>query len=200
MDPAVVQLDLCAFRDALERVIGILHTHAARNVPVLCDGIFQQISHHRVAVNGIILMRGEIAVNFRERLGAVVVVGVDDGERRINDMARRQHRVGGSPRLCAALRDGIALRQIVQLLEYVTHLHHLGDTVPDRLPERLLNLVLDDEYHRLEARAPGVVQGIVDDDLSVVPHRIDLFQASVAAAHSGGHHDKDRFFIHKNPS
>lgn len=56
-----------------------------------------------------------------------------------------------------------------------------------------LDLVLDDEHHGLEARAAGVEDGIVDDELAVAAHRVDLLEAAVAAAHAGGHNNEYRF-------
>ena len=42
----------------------------------------------------------------------------------------------------------------------------------------------------LKASAPGVKQGKVDDLLPTQPHRINLLQTAVPAAHSGSHNDQ----------
>ena len=96
--------------------------------------------------------------------------------------------MGGAPRLDAALRHGEALGQLFQLLVGVADLEPgAHGTGTDGLFKRLLDLVLDDKDHRLKARPTGVVEGVVDDKFSVGTHRVHLFQATVTAAHTGGH-------------
>ena len=138
-------------------------------------------------------MGGEVIVDDLERLRAVVVVGIDDGEGAVDVGLCGQHRVAGTPGLHAALGDGVALGQLIQLLEGVLHVHHPGHAVADGSFESLFDLVLDDEDDRLEACAAGVVQGIIHDDLTAGTHRIDLLHAAVAAAHAGSHDHQDRF-------
>ena len=138
-------------------------------------------------------MGGQVIVHHPEGLGAVVVVGVDDRERTVDEVLCCQHGVAGAPGLDAPLRDGKACGQFVQLLEGVFHVHSLGHAVADGGLERRLDLMLDDEDHRLKACAAGVVERIVHDDLAVRAHRVDLLHAAVAAAHAGRHDHQYRF-------
>ena len=103
----------------------------------------------------------------------------------------------GAPGLDPAFRHGVACGQLFQLLESVFHVHGLGHTVADGGLEGLLDLMLDDKDHGLEACAAGVVERIIHDDLPVGAHRVDLLHAAVTAAHAGRHHDQYRF-VHNN--
>ena len=101
--------------------------------------------------------------------------------------------MGSAEGLHAALGNGVALGQLGQFLIGVLYVDDLGETLTDGGLEGLLNLVLDDEDHRLKAGALGVINGIVDDQLAVVAYRVKLLQSAVAAAHTGGHNDQNRF-------
>ena len=70
-------------------------------------------------------MGGQILIDDLEGLGAVVIVRVDDGEGPINEVFCGQHGVTGAPGLNAALGDGEACGQLIQLLESVFHVHPL---------------------------------------------------------------------------
>ena len=104
--------------------------------------------------------------------------------------------MGGAPGLYALLGDGVALGQIVQLLIGILHVDDLAQTVADGGLEGILDLMLDDEDHGLKAGAAGVVDGVVNDELIVVANRVHLLKSAVAAAHTGGHDNEDRFGLH----
>ena len=100
--------------------------------------------------------------------------------------------MGGAPGLGTSLGDGVPLGQVGQLLEGVLHVDDLGQAVADSGFEGVLDLMLDDENHRLKSCPAGVVDGIVDDELAVVAHGVDLLQTTVTASHTGGHNDQNR--------
>ena len=58
--------------------------------------------------------------------------------------------------------------------------------------------MFDDEHDGLKSRPARIVSGIVNNDLAVVAHRIDLLQAAVPAAHARCHNHKDGFLIHNS--
>ena len=134
-----------------------------------------------------------------EALGAVVVVSVDNCKGRVaNCFLRHQDGVGGAPGFDTAFRHGETFGQLFQLLESIAHLKPgtLG-AYAHSLFERLLDLVLDDEHHRLKPGTAGIVQAVINNCLAAGPHGVDLLQTTVTAAHTGGHYHKDRFFRHK---
>ena len=193
MDAALIGLDAGALGDAVEGAVLVEGADAAGDAAIFGNGVLEQVAHHAVVVDLAVGVSGEVIVDDLERLRAVVVVGIDDGEGAVDVGLCGQHRVAGTPGLHAALGDGVALGQLIQLLEGVLHVHHPGHAVADGSFESLLDLVLDDEDDRLEACAAGVVQGIIHDDLTAGTHRVDLLHAAVAAAHAGSHDHQDRF-------
>ena len=193
MDAVLIGLDAGALGDAVEGAVLVEGADAAGDAAVLGDGVPEQVAHHAVVVDLAVGVGGEVIVDDLERLRAVVVIGIDDGEGAVDEGLCGQHRVAGTPGLHAALGDGVALGQLIQLLEGVLHVHHPGHAVANGSFESRFDLVLDDEDDRLEACAAGVVERIIHDDLTVRPHRVDLLHAAVAAAHAGSHDHQDRF-------
>ena len=59
--------------------------------------------------------------------------------------------------------------------------------------------MLDYEYHRFKSCAAGIIHGVVNDQLAVAAHGVDLLQTAVATAHTGSHDDQIRFFLHVVP-
>ena len=143
-------------------------------------------------------MGAQVVVDELEALRAVVVVGVDDRKRRVADgLLGHENGMGGAPGLDAALRHGKALGQLFQLLVGVADLEPgAHGTGTDGLFKRLLNLVLDDKDDSLEPGAAGIVQAVVEDGLAGRADGVDLFESAVAAAHTGGHDNEDRFGLH----
>ena len=97
-----------------------------------------------------------------EGLLAVVVVGVDDGERGIQNALAGQHSLAGTPGFGTAFGQRDAGRQGVQFLVGVGNLNaKLGadafDPVPDCCAESIGNIVADDEHNLVEACFDGVM-------------------------------------------
>ena len=75
------------------------------------------------------------------------------------------------------------VRQGVQFLKSVAQLDAEAgadalDAVADGLPERLFDVVADDEHDLVKARFDGVVDGIIHDDLAVGAHGRQLLDAA----------------------
>ena len=166
--------------------------HAPGNVAVFAQSVLQQITHHgHVAL---VLQMGQMVIGQTEGLRAVKIVGVDGAEGRVHQLPGRQHRVARAPGLFAALGDGKALRQIVHFLIGVLDLHLAAGPVADDLPEQGLVFPLDDDNGLFKARPFRVEKGVIQNDLAVAAHGVDLLQPAVAAAHARGHNDQYRLF------
>ena len=159
---------------------------------VIGDGVLQAVGHH--SVFAAVRVAAQVVVDDLERLRPIVVVGVDDGKGAVDEGLGGQRRLGGAPGLGPPLWDGVALRQVVHALEGVSHIHMALHPGADALLEIRLDLMLDDENHRLKSRPPGVVDGIIQNDLVVTAYGVHLLAPAVAAAHARGHDDEDRLF------
>jgi len=84
-------------------------------------------------------------------------------------------------------------RQHAKRLNGVDRLHLALDAFADGLAKILFHILAEDDDRPAEAGAPGVVDGVFHYDLTARPHRVDLLEAAVPAAHSGGHDNKRRF-------
>ena len=134
---------------------------------------------------------------------AVIVIGVDDGKRLLQNALAGQNRLPGAPGLGAALRQADALRQRVQRLIGVGDLHtQLGaglfDAVADGLTERVLDVLADDEHDLVEPGLDGIMDGKIHDDLAVGADSGQLFDTAAEPGTDAGSHD-DQSSFHKHP-
>ena len=186
--------DLGALGDAGQHPVAAHLADAAGDAAVFGHGVFHLVAHHAVLVFVAVGVGGQVIVNDLEGLGAVVVVRIDDRKGPVDQVPGAEHRLPGAERLGPPFRHSVGGGQIVQGLEGVLHLHQVGQPVPDHFPEGRLVLLADDEDDFFKAGAPGVKNGIVDDDLPAWAHRVELFHAAVAAAHPGSQYDQYGFF------
>ena len=192
-----IGLDAGALGHAVQGAVRVGHAHAAGHAAVLRHRVAEQVAHHAVVVIAAVLVGGQVIVHHPERLGAVVVIGVDHRKGAVDEVLGGQHGVAGAPGLDPAFRHGVACGQLFQLLESVFHVHGLGHPVADGGLEGILDLVLDHKDHRLKAGPAGVVERIIHDDLAVGAHGVDLLHTAVTAAHACRHHDQYRFVHNK---
>ena len=101
--------------------------------------------------------------------------------------------MGGAPGLRPPLRYSEALRELVNLLEHIPHVEILLHAGAYGVLEVLLDGVLDDEYHLAKAGLPCVIQGIVNNAVSLIVNWGNLLQSAETGTHSGSHNDKYRF-------
>ena len=190
-------LDVRALRDALEHAIA-LRADAARHAAVCRDGVAQAEAHHGIRPLG--ARHGEKIIQQAVGLDAVIIIGIDNGERPVNLGRSAQHGMGRAPRLRAARRHGIARRQRVELLIGIAHVERRGHGRADAFTKLLGRVLLDDEHDLAEARAVSVKERIVQQKMAVLVHGRRLLRPSKAAAHAGGHDDQTglihRFSLH----
>ena len=179
-----------ALGNALE--VAVLHlAHATGDVAALGDGVDEVVAHHGVLVGGALFL--EEVEDGLHGGSAVIIVGVQHGEGAIHGVTGAGDGVTRAPRLGAALGNGVALGNLIHLLEHVLHLEVLLHAIADDLAEISLDLLLDDKDHLAETGLPCIVHGKVDDDVALIVHRGDLLQAAETGAHAGCHNDQYRF-------
>ena len=198
VDAAGVLFDAGALVNAGEVTLAVGDADAASHAAVIRHGLAQLVAHHVVVVGVSILGVAEGVIDHAEGGGAVIVVGVDDRKGRVaNGLPGAQHRVAGAPGLGASLGDGVAGGDVVQLLIGVADLHGAFlQPLADGLHEVLADGFLDDDNSGIETGFVGVIKGIVQNRFALTSHRVDLLQSAVAAAHTGGHDDENRFAYH----
>ena len=180
--------------------MGLVHlADAAGHGAVVAQGVLQHKAGHG-QITGLV---GRVALQKvmqpDKGLLAVVVVGVDDGERLLDDALAGQHGLTGAPGLGASLRHGIPCGDILQRLKGVVDLNaQLGadllNAVADGLLEGILDVVADDKDDLVKAGLDRVMNGIVHDDLAVGTHSRQLFDAAAeAGANACSHNNQSSF-------
>ena len=150
---------------------------------VFGDRVAQPVGNHGVLV--FCALTGHELIECPVSAGAVKIIRVDDGKRSVDLIGGAERGMGGSPGFDPAFRYGKALRQLVQFLEHQADVKILCHAVRHSGAEVCFDRVLDDEHHFAEARLPGVVQGKIDDGMSVVVDRGNLLETAETAAHAG---------------
>ena len=116
-----------------------------------------------------------------EGVAAIVVIGVDDAERGLNDVFAAKDRMTGAEWLGAAFwQDGGILDDIIDI-------DRLSDTVADELFEFLFDILTDDKDDFIKASLLRIEDGEVQDAFAVVRDGLGLLKSAEAAAHTGGH-------------
>ena len=175
-----------ALRHADKESLSVGLTHAAADGAVLREGVFQTVAHHAVAAAHA-LEGAQVVGHDLEGVATVEVVGIDDGERLVDELLGHEDGVVGPPGLLATFGDGEAGGQAVELLIGVLHLDAVSVVLGiDARLELLLKGVADDEDHLAEAGADGVFNAVVEDDFPVGAEAVELLETAVAATHAGG--------------
>jgi hypothetical protein len=104
----------------------------------------------------------------------------------------RENRVRGAPGLGALGRPREPAGEGVHVLEAVRGVDAPRIPRQDLLLEVLLEIAADDEHDLAEAGAERVEDGVVHHGLAVRPHRVELLEATVTAAHAGSEDEKGR--------
>ena len=178
------------------QVVGVVHlADAAGDSAVVAQGVFQHKARHGQVAGLVGRVALQKVVQLDKSLFAVVVVGVDNGERLLDDALAGQHSLAGAPGLAAALGHGVPGGNVLQRLERVVDLNaQLGadflDAVADGLFESVLDIVADDKDDFVKPGLDGVMNGIVHDDLAVGADGCQLLDAAAeAGADTSGHNN-----------
>ena len=102
--------------------------------------------------------------------------------------------MGGAPGFFAPGGHGVGGGQVVEGLEGVTDIELALVFAADRVAERVLHVAADHEDHAVEAGAAGVEDRVIDHPFPAGADGVDLFQATIAAAHTGG--EDHEGFVH----
>lgn len=100
----------------------------------------------------------------------------------------------GAEGLDAAFRDAVACGELVKLLVSIADFHggrcqalaHSGHKI-------FFNGLFDKDDGSAESGLIGIINGVVQDGLSVAAQGINLLESAVTAAHPGSKDDENRF-------
>jgi len=106
--------------------------------------------------------------------------------------------MAGPPGLLPARRHGEAIGKVLHLLEDVRNVDLVFDRAAHPVAKDLFDLVTDHKDHFAEAGPQCVVNGVVDDQLTMGPNRVSLFEPAVATP-DPGREDDDRALGHDAP-
>ena len=179
--------------------LGIIGADAAGNAAVLGKRVFQFEADDAVLPLCGGVGAAPVGQNL-ERFLAIEIVPVDDGERLPDDIGGHEHGVGGAPgfytlgiqgetggNLGEFLGDENELQRCpVHGFHAFVFLLHVGFHL-------VLERLADNIDHLAETGGYGVVDGIINNGLSVGAQAIHLFQATITAAHTGSQDKQGRF-------
>ena len=108
--------------------------------------------------------------------------------------------IGDSPWFYAAYRHRKSIRNILKFLKNISNFHKSLCSFADGLTENLFVFSFNNKDHLFEACADSIINGKINDDMSVGIDGVNLFQPAITAAHAGCHNYKYRFLHLSVPS
>src|SRR5699024_4655867 len=105
-----------------------------------------------------------------------------------------------TPGFHTSFRHFESLRDVVQILERVFHIHDLRHSVSDSLFKICLILFLDDKDDLFKSCPLCIKNREIHNDMSFFVHRVDLLQSAVPASHTCRHNHQNRFLHLSSPS
>ena len=137
----------------------------------------------------------KIAICLFIRLFSIVIIRIDHKERFMYQVFAAKDSLSGSPRLCPSLEFiFILFRDIIQLLKCIGSLHLLFNALSYNLFEIFLQILSDHKHNFIKPGFKGIIYGIIHDNLSVWPYRLQLLDPTTkTASYSSGHNDQSSF-------
>ena len=132
-------------------------------------------------------MGGQIVIHYLKSLHPIVIVGIDDSKRSINQILCGKDCMAGSPRFFAVFRNFKSCRQDVQLLKRIFYFHDFGNAIANCSTECFLDFMLDDKNDSPKSGAICVVKRIINNDFPIRTNRVNLLHSSISAAHTCSH-------------
>ena len=184
-------LDLVGLHQIKEHTVLIHLADTAGAAALVGEGLVDLEANGTAMANAVaaelaLFQLGEVGGQLLVGVAAVEIVGVDDAVRFLDDLTGGADGVGGAPGLDTALGNGVALGDVGELLVGVLHGDVLLHTGADRGFEVFSDGFLDDEDHLVKARALGVEDRIVDDEVAVLVNGLHLLDTAEAGAHTCG--------------
>ncbi len=122
-------------------------------------------------------MGNEIIVHLNKGFFSIIIVGIDNKKRFLDQIAANHDGMSRSPGFFALRRAAKAGRQLVKLLEGIFHLAKSLHATADNLLKISLQILSDDKYNFIKARLQGIVNGIINNNLTVWSNRCQLLDA-----------------------
>ena len=144
----------------------------------------------------VILRSAEIIIQQLKSLRTVVIVGVDDRKRTVNNGTTAERRMTGTPWFGSALRHSLLGWNIRHGLIAILHFCKRTDFGADQTLKISLIFFFDNKNNFFETCTQGIINRKVNDQFTIVADGCDLLQTTKAAAHAGCQNDQ-RWFVHK---
>lgn len=185
--------DRGAFGHADEEAVAVGAADTARDSAIVAERIFEPVADHTISAAGIGREVTEVVGHDHESIASIEIVGIDDSERLVDSLLGHKDGMVGAPRLDAASGDREASGEAVEFLKDIID----SDTVAEMLGidfclKFLFERVTDDEDDLAETGADGIVDAIIHNNFAVGADAVQLFEATVAAAHASGKDEKSR--------
>jgi hypothetical protein len=178
--------------EAEQETGGVHAADAARDGAVFGKGVAEaEADEGEVRGGGV--GGAEVTGQLAKGVGAVKIVGVDDGKRLAHLGAGAPDGVAGAPGFFARDGRGEAAGQVAGFLKGVADVEAAaGVGFADAAAEFVGKIAADDEDDAAEAGAAGVVEGVVKNGPALGADGVHLLQAAIAAAQAGGENDQAR--------
>ena len=162
------------FVDIHQAAVCICPAHASCHISIVCQGIIQLVAHHGILVSVRVLHRGQLVIYHVKGFFSIIIIRIDYRKRPVNQGTAAKHCMACAPRLYPALRHLVSIRNLIQLLVNIGHIHIFTDSVSNVNLKIFLNGLLDNEYDLFKSRFPGIKYGKINDDIPIGVHGVNL--------------------------
>ena len=167
--------------------------YAAAYGTAVREGIAHTEAHHRIASGAAFGERREEFAHDLEGIAIVEIVAVEHSERFLDHILSHHHGVVCTPRLLAFCGAGETFGECIERLEDQFAGNFVLIFSEYDLAEIVFEVFADNKHELTEAGVDGVVDRVVHDGLSLGAERVELFETTVAATHTGSEQEKSWF-------
>ena len=132
-------------RISTSRLFCICPAYAPCHIPILCQGIVQLVAHHGILVVKSVSYRGQLGHISCERPFSIIIIRIDYRKGPSIKALQQSTAWPGAPRLYPALRHLVSIRNLIQLLVNIGHIHIFTDSVSN-VNSKSSSMAFDNEY------------------------------------------------------
>ena len=121
---------------------------------------------------------------------AIKVVAIDNGKWAIQQGAGRPNSMGSAPRLAAARGPGVALGQVIHLLQRVAYAQYCLVLRANLRFKYSGKFGTNYKDHFGKSGLHGMRHSVVNHGFAIWPHRLELFEATVALTQARSQHQQ----------
>ena len=178
-------LNLGTFYYGSQQVVCIRSAQTTRYGTAFAQCITDAEAYHGIYIFGTFGKGCKKFAHYLEGITTVEIVAVDNSKRFLYYIGTHHYSMVGSPRFGTAFGASEAFGKVINGLEY-QFARNMAFVFGNNLVAEILLKIFTDNKHKLaKACIDGIVNRIIHDSFAIRAQSVQLFQATITAAHAG---------------